>query len=213
MVALFKPCSTSQNVEDGESAKVITFVLNTPSVDNFTTIDAAQAPNTNDGNLISEILNDAVTDIDVGSSDAAFNNSVGLYIVQNEQGTVIDPLTNQLINPGEAGYAEAAISIGQNLFEASRDETVSVQLGNAIYAPFIIADGTTEQFLSNNPNNQGEGEQEPLAYFAYLGANPDGVDHVQLLGDNLFGFEDLFAGGDQDYFSKRRDVNVTNLND
>ncbi|HEY9599504.1 MAG TPA: DUF4114 domain-containing protein [Cyanophyceae cyanobacterium] len=38
-----------------------------------------------------------------------------------------------------------------------------------------------------------------MAYFAYLGANPDGVDHIRLLGDNTFGFEDLYGGGDQDF--------------
>jgi Domain of unknown function (DUF4114) len=37
------------------------------------------------------------------------------------------------------------------------------------------------------------------AYFAYLGANPDEVDHIRLLGDKTFGFEDLFGGGDLDY--------------
>ena len=38
-----------------------------------------------------------------------------------------------------------------------------------------------------------------LAYFPYLGANPDAVDHVRLLGDNVFGFEDLLGGGDADF--------------
>jgi hypothetical protein len=36
-------------------------------------------------------------------------------------------------------------------------------------------------------------------YFPFLGANADGVDHIRLLGDNTFGFEDLSGGGDRDY--------------
>ncbi|MEM7717349.1 MAG: DUF4114 domain-containing protein, partial [Cyanobacteria bacterium P01_A01_bin.68] len=36
-------------------------------------------------------------------------------------------------------------------------------------------------------------------YFSFLGANSDGVDHIRLLGDNTFGYEDLPDGGDFDY--------------
>ena len=41
--------------------------------------------------------------------------------------------------------------------------------------------------------------QTNQVYFNYVGANPDKVDHVRLLGNNTFGFEDLFGGGDRDY--------------
>ncbi len=36
-------------------------------------------------------------------------------------------------------------------------------------------------------------------FFPFLGANSDGADHVMMLGDNLFGFEDLPGGGDRDF--------------
>jgi len=36
-------------------------------------------------------------------------------------------------------------------------------------------------------------------YFPFLGANSDGIDHIRLLGNNVFGFEDLPSGGDRDY--------------
>jgi hypothetical protein len=42
-----------------------------------------------------------------------------------------------------------------------------------------------------------------------LEANPDGIDPVRLLGDNTFGFEDLFTGGDLDYNDLIFQVNVT----
>ncbi|MEQ8959195.1 MAG: DUF4114 domain-containing protein, partial [Coleofasciculus sp. C2-GNP5-27] len=47
------------------------------------------------------------------------------------------------------------------------------------------------------------------AYFAHLGANPDKVDHIRLLGDNTFGFEDLHGGGDQDFNDFTFQVDLT----
>jgi Domain of unknown function (DUF4114) len=36
-------------------------------------------------------------------------------------------------------------------------------------------------------------------YTAYSLSNADKVDHIRLLGDNTFGFEDLYGGGDRDF--------------
>ncbi len=60
----------------------------------------------------------------------------------------------------------------------------------------IDAAGTTPQTAS-------------LVYFPYLGANPGGVDHIRLLGDNTFGFEDLPGGGDLDYNNMIVRVNLS----
>lgn len=133
------------------------------------------------------------------TSEATFDNSVGFYVVQNEQGTVIDPLSGQAINPGDPGYAEAALR--QRVFgldlHRNTDSLVTQLNGDVLLAPYIIADGTVEEFLAENPGNQpGEGL---YAYFAYQGANPDKADHVRLLGNNQFGFEDLWDGGDNDF--------------
>jgi hypothetical protein len=65
--------------------------------------------------------------------------------------------------------------------------------GGAMYVPFLVANGTLDALLDRNPNNN------PDIYFAFLGANSDGVDHVRILGDNTFGFEDLRGGGDKDF--------------
>jgi Domain of unknown function (DUF4114) len=54
----------------------------------------------------------------------------------------------------------------------------------------ITNGGTVDQVIAGQTNQ---------VYFAYLGANSDKVDHVRLLGDNTFGFEDLAGGGDFDY--------------
>ncbi|WP_267901204.1 DUF4114 domain-containing protein [Dulcicalothrix desertica] len=41
----------------------------------------------------------------------------------------------------------------------------------------------------------------PISTFlcTWSGANTDKVDHIRLLGNNTFGFEDLANGGDKDY--------------
>ncbi|NJM23678.1 MAG: DUF4114 domain-containing protein [Richelia sp. SM1_7_0] len=54
----------------------------------------------------------------------------------------------------------------------------------------IVNGGTVEQVIAGQTNQ---------VYFAYLGANPDKVDHIRLLGNNTFGFEDILGGGDLDY--------------
>jgi predicted outer membrane repeat protein len=117
------------------------------------------------------------------NSEAAYHNTFGFYAVDDPTGRIGN------LNPGDPGYAEAAI--------AQRLDLAVGLPGGKLLAPFVIADGTPEEFLAKNPNNQST--QGTLAYFAYMGANPDGVDHLRLLGDNVFGFEDLFGGGDADF--------------
>ncbi|MEQ9548620.1 MAG: DUF4114 domain-containing protein [Coleofasciculus sp. G3-WIS-01] len=143
-------------------------------------------------------------------NNAGFNNSVGFYVVENEQGDVQDTVTGQLISPDEAGYAEAALA--QQVVGDMNRNTGSLQVeleAGTILAPYIIANGTTEEWLATNPTNQRLGYADPTAYFAYLGANPDGKDHVRLLGENKFGFEDVFGGGDLDYDDITVQVNLT----
>ncbi|MEM7555079.1 MAG: spondin domain-containing protein [Cyanobacteria bacterium P01_A01_bin.84] len=128
------------------------------------------------------------------TTDAAFDNVVGFYAIEDVNGTVLDEFGNAL-TPGDEGYAEAAIR--SRVVEITKNTTGSQEIGTtSLLAPFIIANGTTEEFLSNNPDNL---PGESLAYFTFLGANPDGVEHIRLLEDNTFGFEDLFGGGDRDF--------------
>jgi Domain of unknown function (DUF4114) len=62
---------------------------------------------------------------------------------------------------------------------------------NSLFAPFIIVDGKPDAILSGNANKK--------VYFSFLGANSVQVDHIRLLGNNTFGFEDLPNDGDKDY--------------
>jgi|GEM_PF-3266184 len=117
------------------------------------------------------------------NSEAAKDNFVGFYRVDNTNG-LIDNLL-----PGDQGYAEEAVKRSVVSFDRKGIDSVQLsgeQLG--LLAPYIIDTGTPEQFLKKNPNNQSD--KGPLAYFNYLGANPDRADHIRLLADNVFGFED-----------------------
>ncbi len=129
--------------------------------------------------------------------EAAFKNFVGFYKVADENGgidTNNDGTADILV--GQAGYAEAAVR-GR---VAGIDLTVDNQgtanytgtFGtNSLFAPFIIVDGRPDEILDGNANKK--------IYFTFLGANSDKVDHIRLLGNNTFGFEDLANGGDKDY--------------
>jgi len=129
----------------------------------------------------------------VVNREAAYDNSFGLYIVDDVTGYIGN------LAPGDPGYAQAAISQRLNI-------EANTLPGDVIVAPFLIADGTPEEFLAENPDNQPG--TDPIAYFTYSSANPDRVDHVRLLGDNTFAFEDLFGGGDFDYDDMVVQVNL-----
>ncbi|WP_072621560.1 DUF4114 domain-containing protein [Spirulina major] len=129
--------------------------------------------------------------------EAVFNNVFGLYRVD-------DPLTGAIngLTPGSAGYARAAIEnrvagLDLTVNNNSTSGGSATGFGGAYYAPFILAGATIDEFLADNPNN--EIDRKNQAYFAYNAANPDGQDHLIMLGNNIFGFEDLSGGGDFDY--------------
>ena len=128
----------------------------------------------------------------VSTSDAAYQNYIGFYAVEDAQGTLANGL-----KVGDAGYAKAAIQSA--IMRGFKTETQSdlAVTGGKIFAPVVIANGTFEDFLNRNPQNQANSNIH--AYFNYTGANTDGVDHFRFMGDNKFGVEDLYGGGDKDY--------------
>ncbi|BAY76729.1 hemolysin-type calcium-binding region [Nostoc linckia NIES-25] len=141
--------------------------------------------------------------------EAAYNNYVGFYQVIDENGGidtngdgVADILT------GQAGYTQAAVRsrvAGIDLSVSNQGSATysgTFQPGG-IFAPFIIVDGTPDALLDKNSNN------DPAVYFPFLGANSDGLDHIRLLGNNTFGFEDLPGGGDRDFNDMIVKVNLT----
>lgn len=131
-------------------------------------------------------------------SEAYNTNTLGFYRAETLQGAVIDPLTGGLLNPGEAGYLQAAVAqwAGQPVLStgtaARFSTTVSVE-GGGFWVPFLMTNGTLEQLLDGDTGN------DPLVFTPFLGANPDRLDHVKLLADNTFGFEDLVVNSDFDF--------------
>ncbi|HLO87233.1 MAG TPA: DUF4114 domain-containing protein [Nostocaceae cyanobacterium] len=141
--------------------------------------------------------------------EAAYNNFVGFYQVTNQNGG-IDTNNDGIadILPGQAGYIQAAVNnrlTGINL--TANNQTTATYTGTftggAIFAPFIIVNGVPDTILDNNPNNN------PAVYFPFIGANLDNIDHLRLLGDNIFGCEDLPGGGDRDYNDIIFKINLT----
>jgi hypothetical protein len=131
------------------------------------------------------------------TSDAGYNNNIGFYAVEDAIGTI--KLTNgSTLKPGDANYALEAIRSA--ILQTGKTETKTNQniAGGKIYAPVVVAQGSFNDFISRNPTNGGDGNAIH-AYFNYLGANPDKVDHFRLIGDNTFGVEDIFGGGDRDF--------------
>ena len=143
------------------------------------------------------ITNDVKADF-VVNREAAFNNFVGFYKVADANGGIdVDGNGTIDFRPGDSGYAQAAIKnrvAGIDLRvdnQATGTFTDKTLTGGSIFAPFILTNGRTIDQVLNGQVDQ--------AYFAYLGANTDKVDHIRLLGNNVFGFEDLVGGGDKDY--------------
>ncbi|WP_265276064.1 beta strand repeat-containing protein [Nostoc sp. KVJ3] len=135
----------------------------------------------------------------VVNREASFNDFVGFYKVADENGGIDtngDGKGDILV--GQAGYTQAALRqrvAGIDLTannQGTASYTGTFEPGS-IFAPFIIINGRPDAVLDNNPNN------DPAVYFPYLGANSDKVDHIRLLGNNTFGFEDLAKGGDKDF--------------
>jgi 2',3'-cyclic-nucleotide 2'-phosphodiesterase (5'-nucleotidase family) len=129
--------------------------------------------------------------------DAAYDNNVGFYAVEDSIGTI--KLANGVtLKPGDANYALEAIKsaiLGAGKIDSKLDRDL---IGGKIYAPVVVAQGSLTDFVSKNPTNGGDGTVIH-AYFNYLGANPDKFDHFKLIGDNTFAVEDQFGGGDKDF--------------
>jgi hypothetical protein len=129
--------------------------------------------------------------------EAAFNNFVGFYKIENAKGD-IKKADGSIVSVGQSGYTQAAVAgqiPGIDLTVANQSTRTSsgILQAGSIFAPFIVINGNPSAILDNNPNN------DPAVYFSFLGANTDKVDHVRLLGNNTFAFEDLPSGGDFDY--------------
>lgn len=133
------------------------------------------------------------------NSDANYHNYGGFYQVEDDRGTVIDPSNSKSYRPGDSGYLAAALrrsKVNNAGVELDRNGLAGATIldGGYLYAPFIVANGRVNDILNqSNPNAANN------VYFHYQAANADRTEHIRMLGNNYFGFEDLFGGGDRDY--------------
>jgi hypothetical protein len=132
------------------------------------------------------------------TADAAYRNYGGFYRVEDTQGTVIDT-DGKSYAPKDSGYLNAALRRSQVVNEGVQldrnglSNTVNLK-GGYIYAPFLVVNASVNEVL-----NSKNSAITPQVYFDYVAANADGIQHIKSLGDNKFGFEDLYGGGDRDY--------------
>jgi hypothetical protein len=132
--------------------------------------------------------------------EAGYNNELGFFIVDDSLGRVGD------LDPESPEYLERVFQNAHTIFPSGSHagtQDVEIQLnGGELLVFYIIQNGTLEQFLASNPQNEVSGS--PLAFFSLDRLNPDGVDHFVGFentseGYTQFGFEDLTGGGDLDY--------------
>lgn len=120
--------------------------------------------------------------------EASYDSSVGFYRTDDAEGGIKDPMTGETLRPGDEGYKDAALSrqlevqlSGQNGEMSTFSTTLE---GGGFLGMFLISDG----------NDATSGD----LLFSHMGMN-DGNDHVKMLGNNTFGFEDMVGMGDGDF--------------
>jgi alpha-tubulin suppressor-like RCC1 family protein len=132
-------------------------------------------------------LNQKVFGTVVMGREASYDSITGFYRTVNAEGWVRDA-SNNLVRPGEADYAAAALRADNLVTElaglrAGNRKTIQNDIvvtgENSYLAPYAVVQNNT--------------------FFAYASANPDGFAHFRSLGTNIFGLEDLYGGGDKDF--------------
>ncbi|WP_115018958.1 DUF4347 domain-containing protein [Synechococcus sp. UW140] len=131
-----------------------------------------------------EILNGSL----VQAREATLDALTGFYKVVDPNGMVM-AADGSLIAPGAAGYAKAALR-ADNLYGGDDFN-------------FSLTNGKTEQSALEMANLSGYlapyAKVQSNTFFAFAKANSDGISHFRVLGNNIFGLEDQFGGGDRDF--------------
>jgi Domain of unknown function (DUF4114)/Metallo-peptidase family M12B Reprolysin-like/Calx-beta domain len=126
--------------------------------------------------------------------EAMFDNMVGFYQTLDVAGSIQS--SHGILKPSDTGYLEAAVA---NALASSLNLSVEnhgianlvANLESSFYMPILVSQGTLAEAAS--------GQKLDRTYTAFGSANADGTEHIRLLGDKTFGFEDMFGGGDRDY--------------
>ncbi|MDZ8053586.1 MAG: FG-GAP-like repeat-containing protein [Aulosira sp. ZfuVER01] len=131
--------------------------------------------------------------------EAAYDNLVGFCRVNDENGGIDSDNDGSIdFRPGDKGYIKAMLRARVDGIDLKvKNQGKATFTGNFdsgwLFAPFIIANSTVDAILSSNSDDFA-------VYSPFLGANSDKNNHVRMLGNNCFGFEDITgAGSDRDF--------------
>lgn len=120
------------------------------------------------------------------TGDAYYSNTVGLYIVDDVDGKING------LSIGDAGYVAAALN--RAIVSGKKGDSLLVQVdGGTILNSFVVANSSVASVLAKTTST------DAVFFGNTVVGNADKADHVSLLGDNKFGFEDLWGGGDRDF--------------
>lgn len=130
--------------------------------------------------------------------EAALDSIVGFYRIDDVSGQIKDNAGNAVSAGVTTEYIQTALNnrisdISLSVENRSVTTVTSTLEAGQMIAPFIVVGGKIEELLDADAGN------DPAIYLPFLGANADATDHIRLLGNNVFGFEDLAGGGDQDF--------------
>ena len=129
--------------------------------------------------------------------DSVFDNTLGFYEIASDDGSVEDPLSGQVIAPGENGYQEAALAnrldLGLSTLDGQVDEITTEIDGGSLYASYLVVDGEVGDVTDEATDN------DPQVFFSPRTANPDNFNYIRSIGDNQIGYEDILGGGDEDF--------------
>jgi hypothetical protein len=122
--------------------------------------------------------------------EAAYTSTIGFYKLERSDGAVRDSVTNTLILPGQAGYAEVALR-SDNLFTGFGNLATNNRINKSATITAFTDAGLLAPFA--RVANTGQ------TYFSFAAANSDGLSHFRVLGTGVLGLEDIKGGGDRDF--------------
>ena len=132
--------------------------------------------------------------------EAAFDNLVGFYLAERTTGAVVDKLTGNSIGLGDRDAYLGAVRnnavltgrVGNNEtgnLSSTFEVSSSLDLSDYVLLPFLVANGDLNSVRSDFSN----------LFVTSIGTNVSNSNQIQLLGNNVFGFEDIAGGGDNDF--------------
>jgi Domain of unknown function (DUF4114) len=132
--------------------------------------------------------------VDLVSREASYRNELGYYLVDDAEGRI-----GKLL-PGDVGYAQVALAAGryQTVFSSGQEGSNQHNLPSGQYVGwYLVSNGSTTDLLRNNPRNLLS--NDPVAFFSYNAANPDGLSHLHQRTTREWGWEDVVGAGDRDF--------------